>query len=137
LTPYTLSDNLRGSVKTTTDTGAEMNAPIFVITFFENMTLAPESLCNQELNLSQFEGALCWIKADRGHPGYAKTCFTVKWGEGMILEMREDVTWDSPWSVKAMLTQRLEGVKRIEDQWLRDRYNEIVPLWQSLLDTIS
>ncbi len=115
-----------------------MNAPIFVITFFENMTLAPESICDQELNLSQFEGALCRIKADRnGHSGYAKTYFEVKWGEGMILEMCEDVTWDSPWSVKAMLTQRLEGVKRIEDQWLRDRYNEIVPLWQSLLDTIA
>ena len=115
-----------------------MNAPIFVITFFENMTLAPESICNQEMDISQFQGAIAYIKADRnGHPGVAKTFFTVKWGEGMALEMREDVTWDSPWSVKAMLTQRLEGVKRIEDQWLRDRYNEIVPLWQSLLDTIS
>lgn len=115
-----------------------MKAPTFVITFFENMTLAPESLCNQELNLLQFEGAIAHIKADRGqNPGYAKTSFTVKWGDDCSLEMREDVTWDSPWSVKAMLTQRLEGVKRIEDQWLRDRYNEIVPLWQSLLDCIS
>lgn len=115
-----------------------MNAPTFVITFFENIDLEPLSICGQEMNLSQFEGAIARIKADRnGHPSYTKTCFTVKWGDGMVLAMREEVTWDSPWSVKAMLNQRLEGVKRIENQWLCDRYNEIVLLWQSLLDCIS
>jgi hypothetical protein len=109
-----------------------------VITFFENMTLAPESICDQELNLSQFEGAIARIKADRGqNPGYAKTYFTVKWGADNVLEMREDVTLDSPWSVQKMLTQRIEGVKCITDSWLRERYDTLVPVWQSLLDAIS